>query len=97
MENEVKSDFLSIPGIGVQDGKIALTPTLSQESPLETISKNTNFSSFGFTFFLTRVIFLIFSLRGALEPLKNVLSICDLCDTHVMVTVIARGKLRILT
>ena len=33
-----KSDFLKIPRIGVQDGKIEISQTLSQQSPLERVS-----------------------------------------------------------
>ena len=34
---DIKSDFLQIPLIGVQDEKIEIPQTLSQQSPLETI------------------------------------------------------------
>ena len=39
------------PRIGVQDGKIEISQTLSQQRPLETISENTRISSFWFTFY----------------------------------------------
>ena len=41
-----KSDFLEIPRIGVQDEKLEIPQTLSQQSPLETILENTRLSSF---------------------------------------------------
>ena len=37
---QVKSDFLEIPWIGVQDEKIEIPQRLSQQSPLETILEN---------------------------------------------------------
>ena len=39
-----KSDFLEIPRIGVQDEKLEIPQTLSQQSPLETILENTRLS-----------------------------------------------------
>lgn len=63
----------------MQNAKIEFPQTFSQESPLETIQKNTTFSSFGFIFF-KKSDFLIFTLGEALEPLRNVLRICDSCE-----------------
>ena len=44
----LKSDFLQIPRIGVQDEKIEIPQTVSQQSPLETILESTRLSSFDF-------------------------------------------------
>ena len=62
----------------MQNAKIEFPQTFSQESPLETIEENTTFSSLGFIFFKYSD-FLIFTPREAMEPLKNVLRICDPC------------------
>ena len=45
-----KSDFLEIPRIGVQDEKLEIPQTLSQQSPLETILENTSLSSLDLIF-----------------------------------------------
>ena len=68
----LKSDFLEIPRIGVQDGKIEIPQTLSQQSPLETILENTRLSSFDLIFSKI-IIFFNFHLREAFKPPKNVL------------------------
>ena len=68
----IKSDFLQIPRIGVQDGKIEIPQTLSQQSPLETILENTRLSSFD-SIFSKIMIFFNFHLREAFKPPKNVL------------------------
>ena len=67
-----KSDFLKIPRIGVQDGKIEISQTLSQQNPLETILANTRLSSFDLIFSKI-IIFFNFHLREAFKPPKNVL------------------------
>ena len=51
----------SKPRIGVQDGKIEISQTLSQQRPLETFLGNTRISSFWFTF-SELIIFLMFYL-----------------------------------
>ena len=58
--------------IGVQDGKIEISQTLSQQSPLETILENTRLSSFDLIFSKI-IIFFNFHLREAFKPPKNVL------------------------
>ena len=55
----------------MQDEKIEIPQTLSQQSPLETILENTRLSSFGFIFFKI-IIFFNFHLREAFKPPKNV-------------------------
>ena len=62
----------SKPRIGVQDGKIEISQTLSQQRPLETILENTRISSFWFKF-SELIIFLMFYLWPASKPPKNVL------------------------
>ena len=56
----------------MQDGKIEIPQTLSQQSPLETISENTRLSSFDLIFSKI-IIFFNFYLREAFKPPKNVL------------------------
>ena len=69
---DFKSDFLQIPRIGAQDGKIEIPQTLSQQSPLETILENTRLSSFHLIF--SKIInFFNFHLRETFKPQKNVL------------------------
>ena len=60
------------PRIRVQDGKIEISQTLSQQRPLETILENTRISSFWFTF-SELIIFLMFYLWPASKPPKNIL------------------------
>ena len=67
---DIKSDFLQIPLIGVQDEKIEIPQTLSQQSPLETIWGITRLSSFDLIF--SKIINLFnFNLREAFKPPKN--------------------------
>ena len=55
----------------MQDGKIEIPQTLSQQSPLETILENTRLSSFDYIF--SKIInFFNFQLREAFKPSKNV-------------------------
>ena len=56
----------------MQDGKIEIPQTLSQQSPLETILENPSLSSFDLIFSKI-IIFLNFHLREAFKPPKNVL------------------------
>ena len=56
----------------MQDGKIEIPQTLSQQSPLETILENTKLSSFD-SMFSKIIIFFNFHLREAFKPPKNVL------------------------
>ena len=56
----------------MQDGKIEIPQTLSQQSPLETISENTRLSSFD-SIFSKIIIFFNFHLREAFKPPTNVL------------------------
>ena len=56
----------------MQDGKVEILQTLSQQSPLETILENTRLSSFDLIFSKI-IIFLKFHLREALKPPKNML------------------------
>ena len=46
----LRATFCKIPRIGLQEGKIEIPQTLSQQSPLETILENTRLSSFDFIF-----------------------------------------------
>ena len=55
----------------MQDEKIEIPQTLSQQSPLETILENTRLSSFDFIFSKI-IIFSNFHLREAFKPPKNV-------------------------
>ena len=55
----------------MQDGKVEIPQTLSQQSPLETISENTRLRSFDLIF--SEIIFFNFHLREAFKPPKNVL------------------------
>ena len=55
----------------MQDEKIEIPKTLSQQSPMEAILENTRLSLFDFTF--SKIIkFFNFHLREALKPPKNV-------------------------
>ena len=55
----------------MQDEKIEIPQTLSQQSPLETILENTRLSSFDHIF--SKIInFFNFQLREAFKPSKNV-------------------------
>ena len=55
----------------MQDEKIEIPQTLSQQSPLETILENTRLSSFDFIF--SKIInFFKIHLREAFKPPKNV-------------------------
>ena len=66
----LKSDFMLIPRIGVQDEKIEIPQTLSHQSPLETILENTRLSSFDFIF--SKITnFLNFHLWEAFKPPKK--------------------------
>ena len=53
---------ISRPRIGVQDGKVEIPQTLSQQSPVETILENTRLSSFD-SIFSKIIIFLIFTFE----------------------------------
>ena len=68
----MKSDFLWIPRIGVQDEKIEIPQTLSQQSPLETVLENTRLSLFDFIFSKIITFFFNFHLREAFKPPKKV-------------------------
>ena len=58
----------------MQDEKIEIPQTLSQQSPLETILENTRLSSFDYTF--SKIInFFNFHLRESFKPAKNGLDI----------------------
>ena len=69
----------------MQDGKIEIPQTLSQQSPLETILENTRLSSFDLLFSKI-IIFLIFTFeRPALKPPKNVLdTLASLMETETI-------------
>ena len=55
----------------MQNAKIEIPQTLSQQSPLETILENARLSSFDFIF--SKIInFFNFHLREAFKPPKNV-------------------------
>ena len=56
----------------MQDGKVEIPQTLSQQSPLETISESKRLSSFDLIF-SEIIIFFNFHLREAFKPPKNVL------------------------
>ena len=56
----------------MQDGKVEIPQTLSQQSPLETISENKRLGSFDLIF-SEIIIFFNFHLREAFKPPKNVL------------------------
>ena len=58
----------------MQEGKIEIPQTLSQQSPLETILENTRLSSFDFIFLKINNFFNV-HLREAFKPPKNVLGI----------------------
>ena len=58
----------------MQEGKIEIPQTLSQQSPLETILENTRLSSFDFIFSKINNFFNV-HLREAFKPPKNVLGI----------------------
>ena len=58
----------------MQEGKIKIPQTLSQQSPLETILENTRLSSFDFIFSKINNFFNV-HLREAFKPPKNVLGI----------------------
>ena len=55
----------------MQDGKIEILQTLSQQSPSETILENTKLSSFDLIFSKI-IIFFNFHLQEAFKPPKNV-------------------------
>ena len=54
----------------MQNGKIEISQTLSQQSPLETILENTRLSSFDLIFSKINFFF-NFHLREAFKPPKN--------------------------
>ena len=55
----------------MQEGKLEIRQTLSQQSPLETILENTRLSSFEFIFQKMNNFFDVY-LREAFKPPKNV-------------------------
>ena len=58
----------------MQEGKIEIPQTLSQQIPLETILENTRLTSFDFIFSKIKNFFNV-HLREAFKPPKNVLGI----------------------
>ena len=58
----------------MQEGKIEIPQTLSQQIPLEIFLENTRLSSFDFTFSKINNFFNV-HLREALKPPKNVLGV----------------------
>ena len=64
MPGKLRATYCKILRIGVQDGKMEISQTLKQQSPLETILENTRLSSFDLIFSKIIIFLLLSPSRG---------------------------------